>query len=88
LEGLKIEDIGTLWPTFVGMTFWSILLLLLYLLDIGILWPLDILCGHYIYFVAIWNILWLFGIFPPFLVCCAKKNLATLLQQIKRDSED
>jgi hypothetical protein len=31
-----------------------------------------------VYFVAIWNILWLFGIFSPILVCYTKKNLATL----------
>jgi hypothetical protein len=29
--------------------------------------------------VAIWYILWLFGIFFPVLVCFNKKNLATLL---------
>jgi hypothetical protein len=26
-----------------------------------------------------WHILWSFGIFPPVLVCCSKKNLATLV---------
>jgi hypothetical protein len=34
--------------------------------------------GHWKYFMAIWNILWSFGIFFPVLVCCTKKNLATL----------
>jgi hypothetical protein len=45
--------------------------------------------GHFVYFtangihilwhlIAIWYILWSFGIFSPFLVCCAEKNLATL----------
>jgi hypothetical protein len=34
--------------------------------------------GHLVYFTAIWSILWLFGIFFPVLVCCTKKNLATL----------
>jgi hypothetical protein len=40
--------------------------------------------GHLEYFTAVWYILWPFGnvvavgIFPPILVCCAKKNLATL----------
>jgi hypothetical protein len=29
--------------------------------------------------VAILYILWFFGIIIPFLVCCTKKNLATLL---------
>jgi hypothetical protein len=28
--------------------------------------------------MAIWNILWSFGIFFPVLVCCTKENLATL----------
>jgi hypothetical protein len=32
-----------------------------------------------VYFVAIWYILLVFGIFFPVLVCCTKKNLATLL---------
>jgi hypothetical protein len=34
--------------------------------------------GHLVQFVDIWYILWLFGIFPPVLVCCTEKNLATL----------
>jgi hypothetical protein len=41
---------------------------------------------HLVYFTAVGNILWPFGIFcghlvyfSPVLVCCAKKNLATLL---------
>jgi hypothetical protein len=33
-----------------------------------------------VYFVAIWYIIWLFGIFLPVLVCCTKKNLATLVE--------
>jgi hypothetical protein len=32
-----------------------------------------------VYFMAIWYILWLFGIFFPVLVCWTNKNLATLL---------
>jgi hypothetical protein len=44
-----------------------------------ILWPLDPIYGHLVYFVTIWYILWLFGIFFPGVVCCTKKNLATLL---------
>jgi hypothetical protein len=31
-----------------------------------------------VYFMVIWYILWLFGMFSHVLVCCAKKNLATL----------
>jgi hypothetical protein len=36
--------------------------------------------GHSKYFMAIWYILSSVGIFCPVLVCCSKKNLATLLQ--------
>jgi hypothetical protein len=43
-----------------------------------ILWPFDLFCGHLVYFVAIWYILWLFGILFPVLVCWTKTNLATL----------
>jgi hypothetical protein len=32
-----------------------------------------------VYFVAIWYSLWFFGIVFTVLVCCTKKNLATLL---------
>jgi hypothetical protein len=45
-----------------------------------ILWPFGIFYRHLVYFIAIWYILWLFCIFSPVLVCCSKKNLATLLQ--------
>jgi hypothetical protein len=46
--------------------------------DVGILY------GHSVYFTAIWYVLRPFGIFYvfwyifPVLVCCSKKNLATL----------
>jgi hypothetical protein len=47
--------------------------------DVGILY------GHLVYFTAIWYILCTFGLFYshlvyffPVLVCCTKKNLATL----------
>jgi hypothetical protein len=43
--------------------------------DVGIFY------GHLVYFTAIKYILWLVGIFSPFLVCCTKKNLATLEQE-------
>jgi hypothetical protein len=39
----------------------------------------DIFYGHFVYFKAIWCILWLFGSHLPVLVCCTKKNLATLI---------
>jgi hypothetical protein len=40
---------------------------------------LGILYDHLVYFTAIGNILWPFGIFLPFWVFCTKKNLAALL---------
>jgi hypothetical protein len=54
--------------------------------DVGIhiLWPFGIFYSNLVYFMAIWYIFWLFGIFFPVLVCCSKKNLATLsLTRIK-----
>jgi hypothetical protein len=44
-----------------------------------ILCPFGLFYGNLVYFVVIWSILWPFGIFFPVLVCCTKKNLATLL---------
>jgi hypothetical protein len=37
-------------------------------------------------FMAIWNILWLFGIDFHILVCCSKKNLATLVENWREKS--
>jgi hypothetical protein len=39
-----------------------------------ILRPFGIFCGHLAYLMVIWYIF-------PILVCCTKKNLATLLEQ-------
>jgi hypothetical protein len=36
-------------------------------------------CGHSVNFTAHWSFSWPFGIFFPVLVCCAKKNPATLV---------
>jgi hypothetical protein len=36
------------------------------------------ICGYLVHFVAIWYILWLFGIYIFVLVGFPKKNLATL----------
>jgi hypothetical protein len=44
--------------------------------DVGIFYR------HLVYFTAIWYTLWTFGMFFPVLVCCTKKNLASL-QQLK-----
>jgi hypothetical protein len=52
--------------------------------DVSIMFILlicDLFYGHLIYFMFIWYILCLFGIFFPLLVYCTKKNLATLLGQ-------
>jgi hypothetical protein len=35
--------------------------------------------GHLVDFPVTWHILWPFGTFFPVLVCCSKKNLATLI---------
>jgi hypothetical protein len=35
--------------------------------------------GYLEYFMAIWYIFGKFGVFSPILVCCVKKNLATLV---------
>jgi hypothetical protein len=37
---------------------------------------------HLVHFTAIWYILCLFDIISPVLVCCTKKNLATLHETI------
>jgi hypothetical protein len=57
----------------------------LYLEGFGMV-NVGIFCGHLEYLTAIWYILWPFGTFCghfPVLVCCTKKNLATLLRTIK-----
>jgi hypothetical protein len=38
--------------------------------DVGNFLIFDLFCGHWVNFVAIWYILWLFGIVFPVLVCC------------------
>jgi hypothetical protein len=48
-----------------------------------IVWPFG-LSGHLVYFMAILFILWPFGIYFPVLVCCTKKNIATLAKPTKR----
>jgi hypothetical protein len=40
--------------------------------------PFGLFYGHWKHFMTIWYILWSFGTFLPVLVCCSKKNLATL----------
>jgi hypothetical protein len=44
--------------------------------------------GHLVYFTTIWYILWPFGTLFPLLVCCTKKNLATLLQTVKASASN
>jgi hypothetical protein len=44
----------------------------------SILQPVGIFYDHLVYFMIIWYILWSYGIFFLILVCCSKKNLATL----------
>jgi hypothetical protein len=48
--------------------------------DTGIFYGLLVhFACNVVYFVAIWYILWLFGILFPVLVFCTKKNLAPCL---------
>jgi hypothetical protein len=42
---------------------------------------LGIFYDHLVYFTAVENILWSFGIFFPVLVFCTEKNLATLVRR-------
>jgi hypothetical protein len=61
--------------------FWRVLqwkMLVYFMSILSTLRPWKIFCGHLVYFVAIWYILWSFGVFFPVLVYCTKKNLATL----------
>jgi hypothetical protein len=44
-----------------------------------ILWPFGIFCGDLVYFVMIWYIF-------PVLVCCSKKNLASLVSSTHREA--
>jgi hypothetical protein len=41
-----------------------------------------VFCGHLVLFTAIWDILWLFGIFFRVLVTFTEKNLATLSRSL------
>jgi hypothetical protein len=45
--------------------------------NLGI-YQMDLQWRMWTYFLAIWYILWFFGIYFPVLVRCVKKNLATL----------
>jgi hypothetical protein len=61
---------------------WPFGLFYVYLVYFMAIWYIlclfGIFYGYLVYFTAIWYILWLFGICFPILVCCTKKNLATL----------
>jgi hypothetical protein len=52
LEGLAMEDAGYILWTF----------------GLCIVQPFSIFCGHLVYFMVIWYILWPFGIFYGYLV--------------------
>jgi hypothetical protein len=36
-------------------------------------------CGQLAYFMAIWYILWTFGVLDGHFICCTKKTLVTLI---------
>jgi hypothetical protein len=48
------------------------------MVDLGLIYAILCIFGDLVYFVAIWYILWLFGIFFLFLLWRTKENLATL----------
>jgi hypothetical protein len=52
--------------------------------DVGIFYDrlVYFTANWYTYFMAIWYILWSFGILFPILLCCTKKNLATLMSTV------
>jgi hypothetical protein len=61
----KNPDLGKFWKVFQ----WKMLVFL---------WPFCLFYGHMVYVMAIWYILWSFGIFFPFwYICRTEKNLAT-----------
>jgi hypothetical protein len=59
------------------VNFWMVLQLKLSAYFMALWSVLHMYC-HLVYFMVLWYILGLFGIFLPILVCCKKKNLATL----------
>jgi hypothetical protein len=47
------------------------------------IWPFGLFFGYFVYFVATWSMLWLFGTYMFLVfVCCTKKYLATLLLKL------
>jgi hypothetical protein len=91
LEGLAMEKVGIFYVYLVYSTafenMWSFgifyghliyFMVIVYFMAIWyVLWSSGIYYSHLVYV----PILWSFGIFSPVLVCCTKKNLATLRQQ-------
>jgi hypothetical protein len=72
----RIPNLGA----FCRMFQWK---MLVYFMSIWyILQPFGIFYSRLVYFTAVWYIFWLFGIFFPVLVCCSKKNLATLAKLV------
>jgi hypothetical protein len=47
---------------------------------------ISLFCSYFVYFMAIWFSLCLFGVNIPILVCCTKKNLATLDQTSRHEN--
>jgi hypothetical protein len=48
-------------------------------LNRSLLWPFRILCGHLLYFVALWHMFLPFVILSPFWSIVSGKNLAALI---------
>jgi hypothetical protein len=47
-----------------------------------IILPVGLFYDYFVYFAFIWSILRLYGLFFPVLVCCTKKNMATLYETL------
>jgi hypothetical protein len=54
------------------------------MVDFGIFMAICLFYGHLVYHVAIWYILWLFGIIFPFWYVYTKKNLATVVATVTK----
>jgi hypothetical protein len=52
------------------------------------LWLFGPFSGNLVYFMALWYILWSFGLFFPVLVYCNKRNLATLFEITRSGSRE
>jgi hypothetical protein len=74
--------------TAIWYIFWLFGIFSGYVVYFLVIWYIFCIFGifsvYLVYFLYIWYIFWLFGIFLPVLVCCSKKNQATLIIVLDR----